>query len=224
MNVSLEIGKKRTYACALDWPGWSRSGHDELSALQALLDYTPRYARAVASAGMGFIAPQDVSAFSVTERLIGNTGTDFGAPSIPPAYDENPVSEKDLERLQALLHAIWGTFDAAVLAAEGRELRVGPRGGGRSLDKILAHVLEAEMAYLQRLGGRFRPENPRSDPRLSFAPLRQSSLDTISQAARGELPQVGPRGGKRWTVRFYVRYAAWHMLDHTWEIEDRILQ
>jgi hypothetical protein len=224
MNIFLEIGKKRTFACALEWPGWSRSGHDEPSALQALLDYTPRYARAVASTGMGFIAPQDVSAFTIIERLEGNAGTDFGAPSTPPAADANSVTETDVERLQALLQAIWGTFDSIVLAAEGRELRVGPRGGGRSLDKILSHVLEAEMAYLNRLGGNFKPQDSRAGPRLLFPVLRQAILETLGPAARGELPQVGPRGGKRWTARFYVRYAAWHLLDHAWEIEDRIIQ
>jgi len=39
--------------------------------------------------------------------------------------------------------------------------------------------------------------------------------------ARGELPDFGPRGGSRWSPRFAVRYAAWHTLDHAWEIEDR---
>lgn len=224
MNVSLEVGKKRTFACALDWPGWSRSGYDEPTALQALLAYAPRYARAVAEAGVGFVPPKDVSAFTITERLEGNAGTDFGAPSNPPGADDMPVSKTDLERLQALLQAIWDAFDAAVLAAEGKELRSGPRGGGRSLEKILGHVLEAEMSYLNRLGGKFRLENPQSDARIHFPALRQEILDTLRPAARDELPRVGPRGGKRWTARFYVRYAAWHMLDHAWEIEDRIIQ
>ncbi len=26
-----------------------------------------------------------------------------------------------------------------------------------------------------------------------------------------------------WTARSFVRRVAWHTLDHTWEIEDRIL-
>jgi hypothetical protein len=48
-------------------------------------------------------------------------------------------------------------------------------------------------------------------------------LTSLEAAARGELPRVGPRGGLRWTPRFYVRYSAWHILDHAWEIEDRLL-
>ena len=33
----------------------------------------------------------------------------------------------------------------------------------------------------------------------------------------------GPRGGSIWTPRYYVRRSTWHTLDHTWEIEDRIV-
>ncbi len=222
MNVYLEIGKKRTFAGALDWPGWCRSGSDEAYAMQALYDYAPRYARAIASARLAFTAPQAVSTFTVVERLEGNAGTDFGAPVARPPADEDPVSKADFQRLQAVLEAIWGSFDAAVLAAQGKELRIGPRGGGRNLEKMISHVFEAERSYLSQLGGKFQHDT-QADPRLSFAPLRQAIHETLSLSARGELPLVGPRGGKRWTLRFYVRYAAWHLLDHTWEIEDRIL-
>ena len=43
--IYLEIGAKRTFACAVDWPGWSRSGRDEDQAITALLDSAPRYAK-----------------------------------------------------------------------------------------------------------------------------------------------------------------------------------
>jgi hypothetical protein len=48
-------------------------------------------------------------------------------------------------------------------------------------------------------------------------------LDALASAARGEVPTQGPRGGTRWTPRYFVRRMAWHVLDHAWEIEDRIL-
>lgn len=44
------------------------------------------------------------------------------------------------------------------------------------------------------------------------------------EAARGKELQVGPRGGKRWKPRYYVRRSAWHILDHAWEIEDRVIE
>jgi hypothetical protein len=222
MKVYLEIGKKRIFASALDWPGWCRSGLDEGAALQALFDYAPRYARAIESARLGFTPPGDPAAFTIIERLPGNVGTDFGAPNVAPSADEAPVDPAALERLQALLQAIWQAFDAAVQSAEGKALRSGPRGGGRDLAKIVQHAYEAEQAYLYRLGGKLSPEEKKAAPAQGFPALRQAVLDSLGPAARGELPRVGPRGGARWSPRFYARYAAWHLLDHAWEIEDRI--
>lgn len=223
MDVFLEIGKKRIFASALDWPGWCRSGKDETAALQALYEYTHRYSRAIETAHLSFTPPGNLSAFTIVERLAGNAGTDFGAPSVAPFADSAPLDEATLERLQALLQAVWLSFDAAVQSAEGRALRTGPRGGGRDLDRILQHTFEAEQAYLNRLGGKLSPQVKQAEPRQGFPILRQAVLDTLGPAARGELPTVGPRGGARWSPRFYVRYAAWHLLDHAWEIEDRIL-
>src|SRR6185437_14277665 len=59
----LEIGKTRVFASALDWPGWTRIGHDEATALEALLAYGPRYQRAMRSAHLGFQAPTNLDAF-----------------------------------------------------------------------------------------------------------------------------------------------------------------
>ena len=47
IDIYVESGKKRTFAGAIEWPGWCRSGRDEASALQALFEYGPRYARAL---------------------------------------------------------------------------------------------------------------------------------------------------------------------------------
>lgn len=223
MNVFLEVGKKRTFAGALDWPGWCRSGKDEASALQTLLDYGSRYLRAIESAQLGFEAPEDVSTFTIVERLEGGAGTDFGAPGMAPSVDAGAVGEVELQRLKVLLEALWHSFEAAVDMAEGKELRKGPRGGGRDLEGILRHVWESEIAYLIQLGGKFQEGQKQVNPREGFDALHRTILTALGAAARGELPLVGPRGGKRWTPRFYVRYSAWHLLDHTWEIEDRIL-
>jgi hypothetical protein len=222
MDVYLEIGKKRIFASALAWPGWSRSGKDAQAALEALLGYGPRYQRAIASARLGFQAPQELSEFNIIEQLTGNAGTDFGAPSISPAADAHPVDEGELLRFQALLEATWRSFDAAIQAATGKELRTGPRGGGRSLEQIIGHVLEGELAYLRQLGGKVQGFDKLSNPRAALAPLRQEIYTILGAATRGELPLVGPRGGRRWKPRYYIRHAAWHILDHTWEIEDRI--
>jgi hypothetical protein len=218
--VYLEIGSHRTIAAALDWPGWCRVGRDEASALQALFEYGPRYARILRPARLGFQAPNAVSALAVVERLKGNGTTDFGVPMRAPASDAQPVEDTELRRLQAMLKACWRAFDAAVEQAEGKALRTGPRGGGRTLDKIVEHVLGAAVqSYLTSLGGK-APQS--KSAALSPEPIRQAILETLKASAHGEIAEYGPRGGKRWSPRYFVRREAWHVLDHVWEIEDRL--
>ncbi len=220
IDVYLETGAKRTFAGALDWPGWSRSGRDEASALEALAAYAPRYARALRGTRLGFRAPADARAFVVAERLPGDTNTDFGVPGRAPAADALPVDAAELRRLQTLLRAAWRALDASAEAAVGAALRKGPRGGGRDLDEIVRHVLDAEIAYLGRLGAPLKRDE--AEPLGAAARReREMALETLAAAARGELPAQGPRGGAHWSPRYFVRRAAWHVLDHAWEIEDR---
>lgn len=219
-DIYLEIGKKRTIAGALDWPGWCRSGRDEESALRSLLEYAPRYADVLHATRLGFQAPADTAAFTVVERLEGNTTTDFGAPDIAPSSDTRPIDDAELQRFQTLLKACWKAFDAAVRAATGHELRKGPRGGGRDLDAVVGHVLGAELSYLARLAWKFKPDGT-EDQNETLLRGRAELLDALAAAARGELPTRGPRGGAIWSPRYFVRRVAWHVLDHAWEIEDR---
>lgn len=218
--VYLETGQKRALAGALDWPGWCRAGRDEDAALAALFDHGPRYARAVASSGRAFVAPAALASLVVAERLPGSSGTDFGAPGAQPEADTRPFGEEELAHSEAILTAIWQTFDETAEAAAGRELRKGPRGGGRELDKIVEHVRGADEGYLARLGWK-RPKT--GDPAETHALVRRAMFDALAAAVRGELPERGPRGGRIWPPRFFVRYVAWHTLDHVWEIKDRAI-
>ncbi len=220
IEVYLEIGQTRTFAVALDWPGWCRSGRDETSALQALFDYGPRYARVLQTTQLGFRAPFEASALVVVERLTGNATTDFGAPDLALSRDTKPVDPTELQRWQVVLQACWRAFDAAVQAATGQTLRKGPRGGGRDLTKIIQHVRDANASYLTSLGGKLKLSDE-DEPGEALAHIRQAILTTLIAAAQGEVPARGPRGGVRWTPRYFVRRLAWHELDHVWEIEDR---
>jgi hypothetical protein len=220
IGIYLEIGKKKVFAGAIDWPGWIRSGPDEQSAIQSLFEYTRRYQLAVGAAQPGFQAPSEAAEFFVVDRLEGNITTDFGAPEASPSQDKAPVNQAELLRFQSLLKACWAAFDGAVSAAGSKELRKGPRGGGRDLEKIIRHVLGAEAAYLGRLGWKFK-EGETGDLDQELGRTREAVLIALAASVRGELPIQGPRGGRHWTPRYYVRRVAWHVLDHTWEIEDR---
>ena len=215
IRVYLENGAKRSFACALDWPGWCRSGKGEEQALAALAAAGPRYARVAEEAGLRFpaAAARGDAAFEVTERLPGSATTDFGAPDAQAAGDSAPLSGKEVQRLSGLLAASWTVLDRVVASAPA-ELRKGPRGGGRDRDAIVAHVLGAEAAYARKLGLRL-PEPDRED-RAAVKAFRQAILDGLRAG-----PDANAEGGKRWPVPYAVRRFAWHVLDHAWEIEDR---
>jgi hypothetical protein len=81
-------------------------------------------------------------------------------------------------------------------------------------------VVGAERSYVAQLGWRWQ-EPLAEDLAERTRQVRATALLALAAAARDELPKRGPRGGVMWTPRYFVRRAAWHMLDHVWEIEDR---
>jgi hypothetical protein len=205
VRIYLEQGRTRTFASALDWPGWARAGRGDEAAVEALLDYTERYAAVSTRAGVRF--PTAV-ALDVVERVPGGATTDFGAPERPATSDLDPLSPAALRRQVALLEASWTTL-AEVAAAASAELRKGPRGGGRDRDDVVRHVQDAERAYARKLGVRHPPYRAPSDVTAMRADLVAALL---SGAAEGP-----------WSPAYAIRRIAWHVLDHAWEIEDKTL-
>jgi hypothetical protein len=218
--IYLEVGKKRVFAAAVDWPGWSRSGRGEDEAIDALVAYGERYRKAIGKAASDLTLPVEREALEVVERVPGNATTEFGAPGVPPKVDEAPLDEKEAKRQAALLEAAWKAFDRAAQAAASVELRKGPRGGGRDVPKMTEHVLGADEGYLNAFGDKLqKPQPAEVSERLKV--VRSAFLDVLAMRARGEDPPRAPRSGKLWTPRYAVRRSAWHALDHAWEIEDR---
>lgn len=148
LRVVLEIGARRVFASAIDYPGWARSAKTPESAVATLLDYRPRYAHIAPAAGEVVDVTAEVD---VIERLAGNATTDFGAPGIPCAAESIDLPPDCLARLEGLLLACRARFDAVASAAPV-ELRKGPRGGGRDTAALVAHVDEAEAAYRRKQG------------------------------------------------------------------------
>jgi len=216
--VIVEKGAKRTFASAADWPGWARSGKTEAEALESLAAYGTRYAKAVTAVTPKFAAPRDASAFEIVQRLAGGAGTDFGVPSSEARGDDARLGKSDVARLLAIVEGSWAAFDRAARAAEGKTLRTGPRGGGRSVEKMSAHVLEAEVAYLSKLGSRA----PRIEGAGRMRAVRRTIVAAFEARALGK-PLDDPANTKTlWTPRYFARRSAWHALDHAWELEDRV--
>jgi hypothetical protein len=219
LKVFVERGDKRFFAGALDWPGWYRSGKTEEEAVERLLEYAPRYAAALRAAGVTPLLPSGNLTVEVAEHHTGGSGTDFGVPSVPAKVDTKPLTGKELERQRSILQAAWKAFDAAAAAARGKTLTVGPRGGGRNLDKMRGHVLEAEVAYLGQLGSRHGKTGKGED---EMELVRREALETLDAIVHGR-PLDNPRNTKKpWAPRYFVRRSAWHALDHAWELEDRV--
>ncbi|MGQ0600225.1 MAG: DinB family protein [Anaerolineales bacterium] len=223
ITVALEVGQKRVFASASDWPGWTRNGRDEAAALQSLLDYGARYERAIRSAKLGFRAPTDRTKFVVIERLPGTSTTDFGAPDVASTHDRLPLEADTLRRLQSLLSACWKSLLTTIESASGKPLRKGPRGGGRELVGVFHHVVDAHYSYLRQISWSAARDEAGDIPTTLNAVAR-ATREALAAAATGKTPERGPRGGVRWSPRYFVRRAAWHVLDHVWEIEDRVQQ
>jgi hypothetical protein len=213
-DVYLETGSKRVFASAVAWPGWSRAGRDERAALETLIAYAPRYAKVLARSRLRYRAPDHIDDLIVVRRAKGTSATDFGVPDVASPWDAEPIDPDELKRLVTILRACWRALDATADAAAGRTLKTGPRGGGRSLEAIAEHVNGAEQGYLARLAWKV-PQG--AEPRA----VRAAVVEALTAAVEHGVEERGPRGGKRWLPRYFVRRVAWHALDHAWEIEDR---
>lgn len=221
-KIYLEAGRTKVFAVALHWPGWCRSGKDEQAALQMLIDASPRYAKIANNANLAFNAPEIPAQLTIVARLEGNATTDFGAPAMPLPQDWEPVEADELERYVRLLQACWLAFDQVVAQAEGKALQKGPRGGGRELAKIIDHVVGAEEGYLRSLGWKLRSIAGETTAERKER-VRREVIQGLQAAVAGQLAREGSRGGKRWPPRYFARRLAWHVVDHVWEIEDRII-
>ena len=206
-----EIGSKRTFASAIDWPGWCRAGKDQELALQALTDYASRYALVAKTAGVTFTLGR--WNFESVDRLRGDATTDFGAPGAMSKLELKPMSKAEVERMCSLVEATWKVFDGVVKKAPA-SLRKGPRGGGRDRDKIVEHVLGAETGY----GSSFalKLKQPEVGDARAIKALREEWIEAFRAGADGKPRREGGR-----SARYMARRIAWHTMDHAWEIEDR---
>jgi hypothetical protein len=211
IRIAEEVGAKKTFAWAIDWPGWARSGKTAEDAREALLAYVSRYAVVVRAARLEM--PAIDGHLDIVDSVTGGGGTDFGVPSAITDADRRRVTAAEAERLAALVKASWDVFDR-VAARSPASLRKGPRGGGRDRDMMIGHVIEADHAYARELGIRL-PE-PHVGETTAIDVERDAVLALLGRPSDG-----GPLADRKWTQRYAARRIAWHALDHAWEMEDR---
>jgi hypothetical protein len=148
--------------------------------------------------------------------VTGSATTDFGALDVAPALDSEPGTADQAQRLAALVETAWDYFEKTAAAAPAL-LRKGPRGGGRDRDQIIEHVRETEVLHARMLGLAERPF-PAGD--LAAAARVRAGILAEIRAKAAARPPAGLGQGRR-PARFVARRAAWHALDHAWEIQDK---
>jgi len=216
LRVILEIGKKkRVVAGAMDWPGLDRWGTSEDGAIETMMSYRSRYAGVAERAGMAKSFAK-AGEPDVVERVPGVGSTDFwGIAHAPSEIEREVLSTTELDRRLDLLSACWAYFDD-VAARVSPELRLGPRGGGRSRDGIIGHVHRVEP-------GQFSDKvEVRTPVDVSFAPDELAAHRKALLAAIRAYNAEG-KSARTWPIQFLIRRVAHHVMDHAWEMEDRDL-
>jgi hypothetical protein len=209
---------KRWVAIAADWPGLERNGKSADDAIAKLTSYLLRYLKVAHRAGLGTDFERETKP-TVVGQHTGTGSTDFWGISFAPSEeDREPVDEKTFERRLALLRAAWAEFDE-VAARVSEELRPGVRGGGRSRDAIVRHVLVVEGSDF---AARVKVPTDFEDPVARAPAHRKAHRDRFLKAMREWRVENKPIG-RTWTLSYLLRHTAYHVLDHTWEMEDRDL-
>jgi hypothetical protein len=209
---------KRAVAIALDWPGWSRGAKTDADALATLEAYRQRYRPVAALAGMQSEFDQE-GPLEVVEDKVGTGSTDFwGISFSPSATEQGPMSQEELDRKLTILRACWTYFDD-VAARVSPELRRGPRGGGRSRDEIIRHVMRVESLDFAKQVGLLVPD----DGVVVAAAARPAYRDAYVAAMRAYNAGEVTRRMRSWTLPFLIRHSAFHTMDHAWEMEDKDL-
>ncbi len=209
---------KRSVAFSLDWPGWSRGAKTPELALETLESYRERYRPIADLAGMA--AEFDAAGpIAVVEDKVGTGSTDFwGISFSPSSTEQGPMSEAELERGITILRACWSFFDS-VGARVSAEMRRGPRGGGRSRDEIIRHVMRVESLDFAKQVGLVVPD----DGAVLMPQRRQRYREEYVAGMRAYNAGEVTRRMRSWTLPFLIRHSAFHTLDHAWEMEDKDL-
>jgi hypothetical protein len=217
MKIAVENGLrgKRVAAYAIEWPGLERGGRSEEAAIDALRSYVPRYAKVASLAKMRDEFDAE-SKLEVVDSYAGTGSTDFWGISFAFAKsDRQRITDERFEREIALLRGCWKQFDA-VRQRVTAELRKGPRGGGRDRDRIVRHVIANEREWAVKLGLHTPEEAIGAEPTA----LRQHRNAYCRELRRYRKERLDAR---TWPLRFLIRHTAFHVMDHTWEMEDKDL-
>lgn len=208
------VARYESVAFAIDSPGRSRGAKTPDAAVETLEAYRGRYRPVARLAGL---EPEFEAGglLDVIEDSVGTGSTDFWGISFKgSSFEEGPTQQDELERKLLLLEASWRFFDDVAVRVSPA-MRKGIRGGGRDRDEVVAHTFRTEadefgrkIGVITRPGDMLTAEGLRTHREQFLAAVRAHNTE-------------GRKAGRSWTLPFLVRHAAFHTLDHAWEMEDK---
>ena len=206
---------KKWVAVAADWPGLERGAKSEAEAVDKLARYVARYLPVAKRARLGTELTAQTGV-EIIGRYRGVGSTDFWGISFAPSpLDRGPYDALAFDRQVRLLRAAWAEFDETA-ARVSAELRPGVRGGGRPRDRIIRHVLYTESDQFAK---RVKAMSELDDMLTPDGLARHR--ERYVEAMRAWYQAGKPLGN--WTIPYLLRHTAYHVLDHTWEMQDRDL-
>ncbi len=224
----LESGpqKKTTMVHVTDLLGCVATGPTTEAALARTPDAIRAYLGYLARHGEK-VDPRAPFAVRVAEHATTGDFLGHGSSTVMYQSDRAPLRPADQKRYLSWL--AWSRADllALVKRSDVKALRAKP-AGGRSLDGILRHVLEADKGYVYSF---FGPVSEVGDPvnaalrdaldlRVALHESRRAAAARIAALTPAERRASRRRGGSTRTARRTLR----RMLEHEWEHRREIAE
>ena len=185
--VYLEVTRKRTFAGAVEWPGWCRSGKTPDEALEALVAYADRYAAVISRSQLGFQRPRGVDIDEAMAALVANADRLAVVISRSQLGFQRPRGVDDLEEVERLTGNATTEFGAP---------GVPPKADARPLPpkelKRLTTILEASWRALDRAADKAQGVRLTKGPRGGGRDLPKME-NHVFEAEEGYVGALGSR-------------------------------
>lgn len=231
-SLSLESGPKhkKTMVHVLDLLGCIAQGPTTEAALESTPEAIRTYLRFLERHGEA-VRPDGAINTVVDVHITKGTWLGNGDPTPGFASDFKPLSTQN--RSIYLQRLAWMQVDLLELIRDEtqEQLRLEPKGGGRSVHHILQHMAESQAVYLRYLVGpvnglseslkAVQDEGPDSLP-LTLSAVWDITNARLESLTDDERKQLIPHGQVMWSARRCMRRMLEHGWEHLLEISERL--
>jgi len=231
-SLYLESGPKhkKTMVHVLDLLGCIAQGSTTKSALESTPEAIRTYLRFLERHGEA-VRPAGAITTVVEAHITKGTWLGNGDPTPGFAPDFKPLSTQN--RSIHLQRLAWMQSDLLELIRDEtqEQLRLEPKGGGRSIHHILQHMAESQAVYLRSVVGpvaglsealkAVQNEGPDSLP-LTLSTVWDITNARLESLTDDERKQSVTHGQVVWTARRCMRRMLEHSWEHLLEISERL--